>query len=141
MDRKVFLGQICLFAALKPLSVCTHLFEGNYDLVPATEPINLRINLADPAYAKLQKKGGFVVVEEVVIAKANDGNFIAATVVCSHMQQKKITYSKDLNAWLCKGHGATYTLQGKGTNEHGKNGLRVYKVVQEGDFLQISNFN
>ncbi len=141
MDRKVFLGQICLFAALKPLAACANLFDENDELMAASDPVNLRINLTDPAYVKLQKKGGFVVVEEVVIAKTNEGNFVAATVICSHMQQKKITFSKDQNAWLCKGHGATYTLQGKGTNEHGKNGLRVYKVVQEGDFLQISAFN
>lgn len=138
MLRKEFFSQVCLFAALKPLESCANLFTHEYHLLPG-DPISLRVDLSDPANAKLLKKGGYMVIDEVVIAKANDGNFVAATVVCSHMQQKKITYSKDQNVWLCKGHGATYNLQGKGTNDHGKNGLKIYKVKQEGNTLLISN--
>lgn len=134
MERKEFLRNICVFAALKPLDSCAAMLKVHKE---TGNEVNFTIDLTDQTYQKLAKKGSYQVVNEVVIAHLNNGNYAAATVICSHMQQKKITYDKNINEWHCKGHGATYSLNGKGTNEHGKNGLLIYQVELNGNLLRV----
>ena len=73
----------------------------------------------------------------VVISKGIDGAFYAATVICSHENEKKVLYDKSKNQYICSAHGATFDLTGKGTNKNGSSGLTIYKTLLNGTILRV----
>lgn len=83
----------------------------------------------------LQKAGGYIVTNNIVVANTSKG-FVAVTVVCSHEGQKQVRLQND--EFYCTAHGARYGLDGKGLNANGSRGLTVYTVAQSGNILTIS---
>ena len=57
-----------------------------------------------------------------------DGEYVAATQVCSHENKSKIILKDD--EWFCTAHDARFDLSGDGLNDLGKNGLTTYNVEE-----------
>lgn len=95
-----------------------------------------RVDLTNPLYQKLQIRNNFIVLGNTfVLALSKTGQYIAATVVCSHENNRTISYRN--GEWFCPQHGARYNLDGKGLNDYGKNGIKVYKTSTDGELLII----
>lgn len=95
-----------------------------------------RVDLTSPLYSKLLVPNNYMVLANTfVLALSKRGVYIAATVVCSHEKNRTISYVK--NEWYCPVHGARYNLDGKGLNENGKNGIKIYKTAWDGDTVVI----
>ena len=79
MTRKDFLGKIGIGAAFvltaSCLGSCTKDGGKNVDFI---------LNLDATENSNLQNTGGYVIKNQVVIVKAADGNYYAATQICSH---------------------------------------------------------
>ncbi|MCP9768901.1 Rieske (2Fe-2S) protein [Lacihabitans sp. LS3-19] len=95
----------------------------------------LSLDLANASYAKLKNSGSYVVVNKVVVANYN-GNYIAATLKCSHEGQNQIQFNN--NEWYCTAHGARFSTTGKGLNSNGSRGLTVYTTSLVGDILTVN---
>ncbi|WP_337042238.1 Rieske (2Fe-2S) protein [Emticicia sp. 17c] len=95
----------------------------------------LTLDLTDAAYSNLKKEGGYVIKSGIVVARYN-GNYIAATITCSHEGRQQITFQN--GEWYCTAHGARYDVTGKGLNSDGRNGLTVYKTSVSGNILTIN---
>ncbi|MFT5885020.1 MAG: cytochrome b6-f complex iron-sulfur subunit [Arcticibacterium sp.] len=95
----------------------------------------ITIDLGDAANRNLLKNGGYIIKDTVVIAN-NDGNFLAATQICSHENKRKVIFRD--GEWYCTDHGARFALNGSGLNKDGSKGLSIYQVNQSGDILTIS---
>ena len=99
-------------------------------------PASLTIDLADAANAKLKTAGGYVIKDNVVVAKNAAGNYIAATLICSHDKLKQIIFSND--EWYCTAHGARFTQSGGGLNNEARKGLTIYKTALVGTVLTVT---
>ena len=144
MNRKEFLKTLGAGAAFaitfSCLGGCTN---DNGDIFPediAIEPdpdtgALLTIDLTDTASNPLKKNGGYLIKNRIVVAKDLNGNYVAATVRCSHEPRDKVTFRN--NEYYCTEHGARFDLAGKGLNNDGKNGLKIYRTSLDGNTLSV----
>lgn len=132
MDRREFLSSIGVGAAFALTASCL----GSCKKADTTA-VDFTIDLSNSSYSALQTNGGYVIKDQVVIARTMDGSYAAATQKCSHEGQYKVYYDKNNNQWTCSAHGATYSMSGSGTNANGKKGLTVYKTALSGNSLRV----
>jgi cytochrome b6-f complex iron-sulfur subunit len=142
MDRVSFLknlglGGAAIFATVFCAGGLSSCSDSDSDPAPSNPMAkDLVLDLSTPAYSKLKTKGEYVIVDKVVIANTNEGKYVAVTLVCSHAGQLGITYRVD--KFQCSVHGAQFDNNGKGLNENGAGGLRVYKTSLSGDKLTVT---
>lgn len=103
----------------------------------APTEIDFTIDLNQDQFKSLNTNGSYLIYNGVVISKGIDGAFYAATVICSHENEKKVLYDKSKNQYICSAHGATFDLTGKGTNKNGSSGLTIYKTLLNGTILRV----
>jgi nitrite reductase/ring-hydroxylating ferredoxin subunit len=131
--RKMGLGGSALLAVYcaGTLSSCE-----NEPATPSTGNSSFTIDLSATANAALAKNGGYIVKNDVVIAKTNLGTYVAVTVVCSHEGNKAITYQT--NQFVCTVHDARFDNAGKGLNANGTFGIQVYPTSVSGNILTVT---
>lgn len=102
-----------------------------------TPPSNalFTIDLTSSEASKLADKGGFIIKNKIVVAKNLDGNYVAATVICSHDLLKKMVFKN--NEYYCTEHSARFDQTGKGLNSKGKRGLKIYETSLNGNALSV----
>lgn len=135
MDRKEFLEKLGIGAAFALTATCIGGCTKDTSLPP--QDIDFVIDLNDDRFAELANIGGFVVENDIVIARSISGQYLAATVLCSHEPNKNITYRDSDGVWFCTVHGAEYTEEGEGLNSFGANNLTVYQTSLDGDLLRV----
>ena len=132
MDRRKFLEQIGVGAAFALTATCL----GGCKADTSVTPIDFTIDLNDSAYAALKTNGGYVIKNDAVIARTTTGGYAAATVICSHEGQKRISYNSQ-GQWSCSAHGALFDATGKGLNGNASKGLTIFKADLSGTSLHI----
>jgi len=135
MERKEFLEKLGIGAAFVLTSTC--LGGCTRDEADPPKEINFTIDLDEPKYEALQVFGSYVVEDLIVIARSNTGEYLAATLICSHESLSQITYSDREGAWYCTAHEALFTEEGEGLNANGSKGLTVYSTEQTDNLLRI----
>jgi nitrite reductase/ring-hydroxylating ferredoxin subunit len=145
MQRREFLESIGIGAAFVLTASCLQSCK-HEPIVPPTNnatgggvvptPTNFIIDLDDPTNAALKTNGGYVVTRSVVIAKDVNGNYVAATQICSHAGRAQV-YFNSSNEFYCSAHGARFSTDGIGLNSAAQAGLKIYKTAIEGHFLRI----
>ncbi len=133
MNRKDFIAQLGLGAAFVLTASCLGSCKKTDTAV--AQNVDFSLDLAAPANAALATIGGYLVTNDVVVAKTITGAYVAATVICSHEQQKQITLSN--NEWVCGAHGARFSLSGSGLNSNGSKGLKTYNTSVTGNTLRV----
>jgi cytochrome b6-f complex iron-sulfur subunit len=93
------------------------------------------LDLSTATYTKLNTKGNYVIVNNIVIANTSDGIIVAVPLTCSHEGRKEVTYKT--NEFYCTAHGARFSNAGKGLNSEGSGGLKLYTVTQVGTVITI----
>lgn len=135
MDRKEFLSKLGIgaaFALTVPCIVgCGEGSEGGGAMLDVDFTVDLN------EFESLRTPGSFIIKNEVVVANNLDGEYIAATLTCSHEQFKQVKYDKFADNWQCTAHGARFAQNGEGLNANGAGGLTTYRVTQDGDTLRI----
>jgi cytochrome b6-f complex iron-sulfur subunit len=91
------------------------------------------INLDDTTNVALKTNGGYIIKNDVVIAKTTSGSYAAVSVLCKHEDLKQVVYKKSTNEFFCTAHDARFDLSGTGLNQNGKDGLRSYTVALSSD--------
>ena len=143
MKRKEFLKSIGVGAAFALTYGCVGGCSKGED-IPFIAPngsnlpsniVLFTIDLNSEESSNLLKEEGYIIQDDIVIAKSLSGAFVAATVICTHESRKEVTFQK--NEFLCTAHGARYDQSGNGLNDFGKKGLKIYKTLLDGNFLTI----
>jgi nitrite reductase/ring-hydroxylating ferredoxin subunit len=144
MERKEFLKSIGSAAAFaitfSCLGGCSQAEDFTAPEVIIPDPVTgalLTIDLSAASSNSLKSNGGYLIKSNIVVAKNTSGNYVAATVVCSHEQKKEVIFRS--NEFYCTAHGARFDLNGNGLNTDGKNGLTIYKTSLDGTILSITN--
>jgi cytochrome b6-f complex iron-sulfur subunit len=133
MERRDFLEQLGIGAAFVLTTACL----GSCKKDTAVTPADFTLDLTAAANANLKTNGGYVVSNGVVVAKTTAGDYVAATVVCSHEQKTQVVYDKAANQWHCTAHDARFDMTGKGVNSNGSKGLAIYKTTLTGTSLRV----
>ena len=121
MERKEFMKSIGQGAAFtltfSCLSSCLEAEDGLADqaLIPDANGVLFTIDLSGTEGQSLKNPGDYIIKNTVVIAVNMQGNFVAATQVCSHKTLKQVVFRND--EFYCKEHGARFTQQGMGLNQ------------------------
>ena len=135
MDRKEFLEKLGIGAAFVLTSTC--LGGCTRDEADPPKDIDFTIDLDDPKYDVLREFGTYVIEDQIVIARSNTGDYLAATLICSHESLSQITYSDREGAWFCTAHEAKFAEDGSGLNANGSKGLTVYNTEVMDNLLRI----
>lgn len=134
MDRREFFEKAGLGAAIALAVTCA---QSCADSTTPSGPVDFTLDLSQAAYSKLLTKGNYVIANSCVVAFGNDGNYYAATVVCSHEGERQVIYDKTNDNYYCTAHGARYSKTGAGLNSTGSNGLTIYKTSLSGTMLRV----
>jgi cytochrome b6-f complex iron-sulfur subunit len=129
IERRDFLKNLGLGGAALMAVYCAGMLSSckSADVTPSVAQFSL--NLDDAANAPLKTNGGYIIKNEVVIAKTAKGDYVAVTVLCRHENLKQVIYQKSSDEFYCTAHQARFDLTGKGLNQNGKDGLKTYPVV------------
>ena len=133
MNRKEFLSKIGIGAAFALTATCLGACAKE-DFRP-TEAVDFTLDLDNSSTAALKNNGGYIIQNRVVVARNEDGNYVAATQQCSHEGTKAIILKN--NEWFCTDHDARFDLSGGGLNDVGKKGLTIYNVEVVGNTIRV----
>jgi len=130
--QKIVLGGTTLFVLPAYFNRCT-----KADNPGSTGPKEITIDLTNAKYSALNSAGGSVIVQEIIIANAGNGVFIALDSICTHLGCT-ITYNLASNNFPCPCHGSVYSTTGSVINGPAVIGLKSYPVSKSGNILTIS---
>lgn len=135
MKRKEFLEKLGIGAAFVLTSTC--LGGCTRDEADPPKDINFTIDLDEAKYDELKVFGSYVIEDDIVIARSNSGEYLAATLICSHEGLSQITYSDKEGAWFCTAHEALFSEEGEGLNANGSKGLTIYNTELNNNLLRV----
>lgn len=101
-----------------------------------TSGLPFTIDLTASTSSPLMTNGGYIIKNNTVVAKDLEGNYVAATNLCSHEQLRKVIFQD--GEYYCTEHGARFNLSGTGLNSDGSGGLTIFQTSLEGDILTVS---
>ncbi|WP_273566195.1 ubiquinol-cytochrome c reductase iron-sulfur subunit [Maribacter halichondriae] len=145
MERKQFLrtlGAGAAFALTFPcVQGCSKDDEGGGN-TPVPTGVDFTIDLNAAEAAPLANNGGFVLKNLIVVVKNLDGNFIAASQVCSHEQYDQVRFVNNNSEtfFYCDVHGSEFELDGTPINQVDSKTpkpLKIFNTELTGDVLRI----
>lgn len=144
MERKDFLrslGAGAAFALTFPcLQGCSN-DENPGNIVEEPTGIDFTIDLTSAEAENLSENGGFILKNLVVIVRNLEGEFVAATQVCSHESYDQVRFvNQDGGIFYCDVHGSRFAQDGTPLNQVDSNPprpIRIYNTELTGDTLRI----
>lgn len=100
-----------------------------------TTRLDFNVDINDKANVELKYNGGFIVINDIVVAKTLAGKYVAVSVLCPHQLNKDIIYSNGY--FLCIIHGSKFDEKGKVIGGPAKTDIKQYQVVQNENILRI----
>lgn len=145
MERKQFLrslGAGAAFAIAFPcLGACSKDDGETGGNLPVPTGVDFIVDLKASENEKLAENGGFIVKNSVVIVKNLEGNFVAASQVCSHQGYEEVSFlDRDGGIFYCGVHGSRFEQSGKPMNKvDGSQAkyLKVFKTEISGAMLRV----
>lgn len=137
MDRKEFLKKSVIMAvgvagAAAFLEACK---KKNNQPSSSAPNVDFTIDISTSQYNALQKNGGYVYDNNVIIARDNSGNFIALYDVCPHAG---CTVQFDGSSkFPCPCHGSLFDNSGNVINGPATTGLKKYNTSLSGNMLHV----
>ncbi|WP_088341738.1 QcrA and Rieske domain-containing protein [Robiginitalea sediminis] len=140
MERKAFLRTLGAGAAFAVIFPCTQgCTKGpEQDSEPIPEGVDFTIDLSGPDGMALANPGDFILRNFVVVARNLEGNFVAASQVCSHQQTDQVRFiSSQGGIFQCSTHGSQFNQSGTPLNTVTSNPLKVFNTELNGDILRV----
>lgn len=146
MERKAFLrtlGAGAAFALTFPcVQGCSKDSEGG---LPIPTGVDFTIDLTSSEGAGLQNNGDFILKDadgdgltDIVVVKNLEGNFIAASQICSHQQTDGVRFiSADGGIFECSTHNSRFSQTGTPLNTVTNNPLKIFNTELNGDILRV----
>ncbi|MEP2057509.1 ubiquinol-cytochrome c reductase iron-sulfur subunit [Maribacter litoralis] len=145
MERKEFLrtlGAGAAFAITFPcLGSCSKDNEVEGDIVAQPTDVDFTIDLTSDEASNLAENGGFILKNLVVVVRNLEGEFVAATQICSHEQYDQVRFiDQEGGIFYCDVHGSKFSQTGSPLNEipnSTSKALKIYNTSLEGDILRV----
>jgi len=133
MTRKEFMAKLGLGATFALTATC--LGGCSSDNAGVESDVDFTLDLNDAANADIMQVGGYVFQGNVVVAMNMEGNYVAASKICSHEQLTQVIFQN--NIWYCTAHAAEFSQTGEGLNANGSDGLAIYNTELSGNMLRV----
>ena len=93
------------------------------------DKLDLSLDLNSSTYSKLQTNGQFAIVPDpgIIVARKNDGTFVAVSKNCTH-QGQELTYQSASDRFNCPLHGSNFSTTGAVLNGPATSALKQYKT-------------
>ncbi|NDV44321.1 ubiquinol-cytochrome c reductase iron-sulfur subunit [Flagellimonas sediminis] len=144
MERKEFLrslGAGAAFALAFPCLQGCSKDEANGNIVEEPTGVDFTVDLNAAEAANLANNGGFILKNLVVIAKNLEGEFIAASQVCSHESYDQVRFvNQSGGIFYCDVHGSRFDQDGTPLNQVDSapaKAIKVYNTELNGSILRI----
>lgn len=145
MERKQFLRSLGAGAAFALTFPCLHGCSSDDDadgnIVEEPTNIDFTIDLTSAEASNLATDGGFILKNLVVVVKNLEGQFVAASQICSHKSYDQVRFvNQDGGFFYCDVHGSRFEQNGTPLNQVDGNpakSLKVYNIELTGDMLRI----
>jgi len=98
--------------------------------------VNFTLNLLDPANSALNKNGGFIYSNGVIVAKTMTGAYIAVSQSCTHAGVT-VQYESAQNDFYCPAHGSSFSSNGAVTGGPAPSALKSYSTALSGTSLHV----
>jgi nitrite reductase/ring-hydroxylating ferredoxin subunit len=95
-----------------------------------------KIDLTSSAASNLKNPGGYIIVSNMyVVGKTSNGDYVAASNLCTHEPKRRIILNK--TEFYCTDHGARFSLTGQTLTTIARTNLTVYKTAVDGNILTV----
>ena len=145
MERKEFLRSLGAGAAFALIFPCAQGCskdddpEGTIKEVPTG--VDFTVDLTSAEASNLAQNGGFILKNDVVVVKNLEGEYIAASQICSHQGYDQVRFiNQQGGIFFCDVHGSRFEQDGSPLNKVDNNpakALKVYQIELSGDILRI----
>lgn len=119
MERKAFLKTLGAGAAFALAFPCLNGCSSDSvdgEVVPIPTGIDFIIDLSSSEASKLAENGGFILKNFVVIVRNLEGDFVAASQICSHEGYDQVRFVKNEGGFFhCNVHGSGSRFSQDGT--------------------------
>ncbi|HDZ13310.1 hypothetical protein LCGC14_1189850 [marine sediment metagenome] len=145
MERKKFLrtlGAGAAFAIAFPcIGACSKDNNSEEGNTPVPSGVDFTVDLASTEGEKLAENGSFIRKNLVIVAKNLEGEFVAASQVCSHQGYDEVEFSgQNGGIFYCGVHGSRFEQNGTPTNQvdtQPAKALKVFKTEVSGNILRV----
>ncbi|TAH21621.1 MAG: Rieske (2Fe-2S) protein [Cytophagales bacterium] len=98
--------------------------------------IDFTIDISNAANATLKNNGGALVSGDVIVARTNNGDYIALAKTCTH-QGTTVDFQAAQNRFFCSNHGSVFNLTGSVVNGPALNPLKQFQTALSGNNLRV----
>ena len=141
MERKEFLRSLGAGATFALTFPCLNGCSSDGDDIgglPVPTGIDFTIDLTSAEGQGLQNNGDFILKNFVVVVKNLQGNYIAASQICSHQQTEEVRFIEDDGGiFRCSTHGSRFNQTGQPLNSVTNNPLKIFQTELSGDMLRV----
>ena len=139
MERKEFLRSLGAGAAFALTFPCLQgCSKDDGEMIPIPTGVDFTIDLNSTEGQGLQNNGDFILKNFVVVVKNLQGNFIAASQICSHQQTEEVRFiDDDGGIFSCSTHGSRFDQAGQPLNGITNNPLKIFQTELNGDILRV----
>lgn len=137
MERKEFLSLLGLTTGGLLFASCIESCKKEKNgPEAANRQVDFTLDLTAYSNAALANKGGYVVFNEVIVARTLGGAYIAVSAVCTH-QGSNVGYQATLNRFQCASHGSTFSASGAVMSGPASVPLQEFKTELKGSSLRV----
>ena len=139
MERKEFLRSLGAGAAFAITFPCLQgCSKDDMPDNPIPTGIDFTIDLNSAEGQQLANNGDFILKNEVVVAKNLEGNFVAASQICSHQQTDQVRFIDEQGGiFRCFTHGSEFSQTGTPLNTITNNPLKIFNTSLNGTTLRV----
>ena len=144
MERKEFLrtlGAGAAFALTFPCLQGCSKDEVNGNIVEEPTGVDFTVDLNAAEASNLANNGGFILKNLVVIVKNLEGEFVAASQVCSHQAYDQVRFvDQNGGIFYCDVHGSRFAQDGTPLNQvdgSPAKPIKIYNTELNGSLLRI----
>lgn len=139
MERKDFLrslGAGAAFALTFPCLQSCSKDEPSENPIPTG--IDFTIDLNSSEGQQLANNGDFILKNEVVVVRNLEGDFVAASQICSHQQTDQVRFIEEQGGiFRCFTHGSEFSQAGIPLNGITSNPLKIFNTSLNGSVLRV----
>ncbi|MGI9550328.1 MAG: ubiquinol-cytochrome c reductase iron-sulfur subunit [Aurantibacter sp.] len=144
MERKEFLRSLGVGAAFALTFPCVHgcsKDENAGTIKPEPTNVDFTVDLDSAEADQLANDGGFILKNDVVVVKNLEGNFVAASQICSHQGYDQVRFVNiEGGIFHCDVHGSRFDQSGTPLNQVDGNpakALKVYMTEVSNNILRV----
>ncbi|MBL0012769.1 MAG: Rieske (2Fe-2S) protein [Flavobacterium sp.] len=140
MTRKEFFARVGLGAAAVLIPACIGGLasscsndDDDGDVTPAPTNVDFTLDITTGALAT---NGGYLTKNGIVVARTNDGEFLAVSASCTH-QGTNVKYVASANNFHCPNHGADFSSNGTVIDGPTSTNLTSYNTTLTENSLRV----